>query len=182
MQRFIRELPFLAAISFGLAFAQVTFAQTPATAPAAQTGPAFITITGDVPKPLTLKAEDLAAMPREKASVPEQDGTSVEYEGVPLRDVLKLAGLPIGKLRGKSLSIYVLAKAHDGYQVVFTLGEIDAEFGNEQILLADKRDGKPLFGYQGPLRLTVPKDKAGARSVRMLETLQVVSVPTPPKP
>src|SRR5580698_8096016 len=169
MQRSLRALPFLAAISCGLAFAQ-----TPAAAPAAQSGPAFITITGDVPKPLTLKAEELAAMPREKASVPEQDGTSVEYEGVPLRDVLKLAGLPIGKLRGKSLSIYVLAKAHDGYQVVFTLGEIDAEFGNEQILVADKRDGKPLFGYQGPFRLTVPKDKAGARSVRMLETLELV--------
>ena len=139
-------------------------------------------VTGDVPKPLTLKAEDLAAMPREKASVPEQDGTQVEYEGVPLREVLKLAGLPLGKLRGKSLSTYILAKAHDGYQVVFTLGEIDAEFGNEQILVADKRDGKSLFGYQGPFRLTVPKDKAGARSVRMLETLQVVNAPLPPKP
>jgi len=32
--------------------------------------------------------------------------------------------------------------------VVFTLGEIDAQFGNEQIIVADKRDGKSLFGYQ----------------------------------
>ena len=177
MQRSIRALPYLAAIFLGLAFAQ-----TPPAANSAQGGPTFIMVTGDIPKPLTLKAEDLAAMPREKATVPEQDGTQVEYEGVPLREVLKLAGLPLGKLRGKSLSTYILAKAHDGYQVVFTLGEIDAEFGNEQILVADKRDGKALFGYQGPLRLTVPKDKAGARSVRMLETLQVVNVPLPPKP
>ena len=121
-------------------------------------------------------------MPREKASVSEEDGTQVEYEGVSLRDVLKLAGLPLGKLRRKNPSTYILAKAHDGYQVVFTLGEIDTEFGNKQILVADKRDGKSLFGYQGPFRLTCPKDKAGARSVRMLETLQVVSVPLPPKP
>jgi hypothetical protein len=177
MLRSIRAIPVLAAISLGLGFAQ-----TPPAASEAQGGPAFIMVTGDVPKPLTLKAEDLAGMPREKASVPEQDGTQVEYEGVPLREVLKLAGLPLGKLRGKSLSTYILAKAHDGYQVVFTLGEIDAEFGNEQILVADKRDGKSLFGYQGPFRLTVPKDKAGARSVRMLETLQVVNAPLPPKP
>ena len=177
MQRSIRALPLLAAISLGLAFAQ-----TPPAANQAQSGPSFIVVTGDVPKTLTLKAEDLAAMPREKASVPEQDGTQVEYEGVSLREVLKLAGLPLGKLRGKSLSTYILAKAHDGYQVVFTLGEIDAEFGNEQILVADKRDGKALFGYQGPFRLTVPKDKAGARSVRMLETLQVVNAPLPPRP
>jgi len=123
---------------------------------------------------LTLKAEDLAAMPREKASVPEQDGTQVEYEGVPLREVLKRAGLPLGKLRGKALTTYILAKAHDGYEVVFTLAEVDTEFANEQIIVADKRDGKPLFGYQGPFRLECAHDKAGARSVRMLETLEVV--------
>ena len=92
-----------------------------------------------------------------------------------MREILKRAGAPLGnQLRGKALASYVLAKAHDGYQVVFTLGEMDAAFGNEQILVADKRDGKPLFGYQGPFRLVCPNDKAGARSVRMLETLEVV--------
>ena len=60
--------------------------------------------------------------------------------------------------------------------MVFTLGEIDAQFGNQQILVADKRDGKPLFGYQGPFRLVCPHDKAGARSVRMLETLELVKL------
>jgi hypothetical protein len=157
----------LAAISLGLVFAQTPEPQPPA-------GPATVAVTGDVPMPLTLKAEDLGAMPREKVSVPEQDGTQVEYEGVPLREVLKRAGLPLGKLRGKALTTYILAKAHDGYEVVFTLGEIDAEFGNEQIIVADKRDGKALFGYQGPFRLECPHDKAGARSVRMLETLEIV--------
>lgn len=157
----------LATVSLGIALAQAP--------QAAQSGPPILAVTGDVPRPLTLKAEDLATMPREKAMIPEQDGTEVEYEGVPLRDVLKLAGVPLGKdLRGKALASYVLAKAHDGYEVVFTLGEIDAQFGNTQILVADKRDGKSLFGYQGPFRLVCPKDKAGARSVRMLETLQFV--------
>jgi hypothetical protein len=155
----------LAAICLGLVFAQ---------GPPPQSGPASIAVSGDIATPLTLKAEDLAAMPREKATVPEQDGTEVEYEGVPLREILKKAGLPIGKLRGKALTTYILAKAHDGYQVVFTLGEIDAEFGNQQILVADKRDGKALFGYQGPFRLVCPHDKAGARSVRMLESLEIV--------
>ncbi len=102
-------------------------------------------------------------------------GRKIEYEGVPLREILKKAGAPLGnQLRGKALASYVLAKAHDGYQVVFALGELDAAFGNEKILVADKRDGKPLFGYQGPFRLVCPNDKAGARSVRMLETLEVV--------
>jgi DMSO/TMAO reductase YedYZ molybdopterin-dependent catalytic subunit len=148
----------------------VVFAQAPA-----QSAPATLAITGDVATPLTLKAEDLAAMPREKVSVSEEDGTKVEYEGVPLREILKKAGAPLGnQLRGKALASYVLAKAQDGYQVVFALGELDAAFANEQILVADKRDGKPLFEYQGPFRIVCPNDKAGARSVRMLETLQVV--------
>ena len=150
--------------------AGLLFSQTPTQ----QSGPASIAVTGDIAAPLSLKAEDLASMPREKATIPEQDGTEVEYEGVPLREVLRKAGLPLGKLRGKALTTYILAKAHDGYEVVFTLGEIDNEFGNEQILISDKRNGKPLFGYQGPFRLVCPKDKAGARSVRMLETLEIV--------
>lgn len=156
----------LAALSLGLVFAQT---------PQAQPGAATLAVTGDVATPLTLKAEDLAAMPREKATIPDQDGTQIEYEGVPLREILKRAGAPLGKdLRGKALASYVLAKAHDGYQVVFTLGEIDAAFGNTPILVADKRDGKALFGYQGPFRLVCPNDKAGARSVRMLETIEFV--------
>lgn len=168
-RRAFLRLPVLAAIALRLARAQAPSAA--ATPPA----PATLTIKGDIPAPVTLTAQDLAQMPRETVSVAEQDGTNVSYEGVPLREVLKRAGVPLGKdLRGKALASYVLAKAHDGYQVVFSIGEIDTAFGNESILVADKRDGKPLFGYQGPLRLTLPTDKAGARSVRMLETIEFV--------
>ena len=150
----------LAIICVGLAAAQATQS---------------IAVTGDIATPLKLNAEDLAAMPREKVMIPDQDGTKVEYEGVALREILKKAGAPLGaQLRGSALTTYVVAKASDGYQVLFTLGEIDASFGNEKIVVADKRDGKPLFEYQGPFRLVCPDDKAGARSVRMLETLEVV--------
>lgn len=156
----------LAGLTAALVFAQ---------SPQSQTPPATLTVTGDVSMPITLTASDLAQLPHEKVSIPDQDGTNVEYEGIPLRDILAKAGVPMGgKLRGKALASYVVAKARDGYEVVFSLGELDAGFGNEKVIVADKRDGKPLFGYQGPLRLVCPNDHAGARSVRMLETLQVV--------
>jgi DMSO/TMAO reductase YedYZ molybdopterin-dependent catalytic subunit len=169
---------FLSVVACGVLFAQSPHTADPDTRTpprAAQSGPATLAITGDVATPLTLKEEDLATMPREKVTVPDQDGTRVEYEGVPLREILKKAGAPFGKeLRGKALASYVVAKAHDGYEVVFTPGEMDEAFGNTPILVADKRDGKPLFGYQGPFRLVCPNDKAGARSVRMLETIELV--------
>ena len=136
-------------------------------------------VIGDVPKPLTLTADDLAKMPRDTVSIPEEGGAKIAYEGVQLREILKLAGMPQGHdMRGKALATYIVAKAHDGYQVVFTPGEMDPEFGNASILVADKREGKPLFDYQGPFRLVVANDKAGARGVRMLEAIEVVRLKT----
>jgi hypothetical protein len=143
------------------------FAQAPATA--------VLAVQGDLATPLSLTADDLAKMPRETVSVPAPDGSKIVYEGVTLLALLQKAGAPFGKqLRGKVLSSYVLAKALDGYQVIFTLGELDPDFGNESILVADKRDGKPLADKQGPFRLVCPNDHEGARSVRMLQTLEVV--------
>jgi DMSO/TMAO reductase YedYZ molybdopterin-dependent catalytic subunit len=159
------------AILLGCLYAVLAYSQ----ANQEPTVPVTLTVSGDVPSPLVLKAEDLLKMARETVSVPEQDGSKIQYEGVPLREILKRAGAPTDKtLRGKALASYVLAKARDGYQVVFTLAEVAPEFANEPILVADKRDGKPLFGYQGPFRLVCPNDKAGARSVRMLDTLEIV--------
>jgi DMSO/TMAO reductase YedYZ molybdopterin-dependent catalytic subunit len=146
--------------------AGLVFAQAPA-----------IAVGGDVSSPLKLTADDLAKMPRATATIPDPKGNNVVYEGVALRELLKRAGAPTGKdLRGKALTTYVLARAHDGYQVLFSLGEIDEQFGNESILVADKRDGKPLEGNQGPFRLVCPNDKEGARSVRMLEAIDVMRV------
>ena len=107
---------------------------------------------------MSLTADDLAKMPRQTATIPAPDGSKIVYEGVTLLAVLEKAGAPFGKkLRGKVLSTYVLAKAQDGYQVMFTLGELDPDFGNETILVADKRDGKPLPDKQGPFRLVCPE-------------------------
>jgi hypothetical protein len=68
----------------------------------------------------------------------------------------------------------VLATAKDGYQAVFSLPEQDPEFSQNEIIVADSVDGKPLFDYQGPFRIVVPRDRAGARGVRMLQRLDVV--------
>jgi DMSO/TMAO reductase YedYZ molybdopterin-dependent catalytic subunit len=142
----------------------------------AQNAQSSIQIAGDVKQPLTLTADDLAKMPRATVRT-MNNGMETVYEGVWLHEVLKRAGVPQGnELRGKALSTYVLAQAQDGYQVVFSLGELDPAFIDNEILLADTANGKPLFGAQGRFRLVVPKDKPGARSVRMVTRLDVVQV------
>ncbi len=133
-------------------------------------------IGGAVKQPLKLTAADLEKMPRATVQT-KSDGLTVNYEGVWLHDVLKQAGTPSGtELRGKALTSYVLAEAKDGYQVVFSLAEFDPAFTDSQILLAYKADGKPLAGAQGPFRLVAPKEKRGARSIRMLTRLEVVQL------
>lgn len=142
----------------------------------AQDGPASVQVIGAVKQPLTLTADDLAKMPRASVKT-TRNGMDTVYEGVWLHEVLKRAGVPQGgELRGKALAGYVLAQAQDGYEVVFSLGELDPAFIDNEILLADTANGKALFGAQGRFHLVVPKDKPGARSVRMLAQLEVVQL------
>jgi DMSO/TMAO reductase YedYZ molybdopterin-dependent catalytic subunit len=136
-----------------------------------------IAVTGDVATPLTLNANDLAKMPREHVDVAGPDGAKTAYEGVALQEILKKAGIGFGsQLRGKALAGYVLAEGSDGYAVVFSLGELEPNLGGERVIIADTRDGKPLAADQGPARLVLPADKEGARSVRMLQRLEVIKL------
>jgi DMSO/TMAO reductase YedYZ molybdopterin-dependent catalytic subunit len=147
---------------------------------AAQTAPDKadkLTVDGDVATPLALTAADLAKMPRETAALGEMDGSKVSYEGVPLTEILKKAGVPFGKeMRGKALAGYLLVEARDGYQVVFSMGELDAGLAGARVIVADRRDGQPLPAREGPIRLVVETDKRPARSVRMVERLHVVTL------
>ena len=141
----------------------------------AVTAPLTLTVAGDVRTPLSLKPEELKAMPRTRVQVKDDDGRMVTYEGVLVGELLKRAGATVGtELRGNAMTTYVAARAGDGYQVVFSLAELDPAMAANEVIVADMVDGKPLFAYQGPLRIVAPKDSRPARSIRMLERLEVV--------
>ena len=148
-------------------------AQAPA--PATTSTPALV-VTGAVKQESHLTRAELKAMPRTKISAKGHDGLTHEYEGVALRSVLAGAGVPqTGDLRGKNMTLCVIAEAADGYRAVFSLAELDADFAGEAVIVADTVDGKDLSADQGPLRLVVPGDKRQGRWVRLLKALSLVN-------
>jgi DMSO/TMAO reductase YedYZ molybdopterin-dependent catalytic subunit len=165
----------IALVLIALSFASAAMAQTPAPAP--KVSLSGLTIAGDVTKPLTLSLAELKTMPRMTVTADEQGrpGRPVKYEGVLVSELLTRAGAPMGRgMGGNGLLSYVRAVAGDGYEVLFSLGELDANLTSNDIIVADTADGKPLFDYQGPLRIVAPHDKRGARSIRMVVRLEVV--------
>jgi DMSO/TMAO reductase YedYZ molybdopterin-dependent catalytic subunit len=141
-------------------------------APAA--GPASLQVTGEVAKPLELTAETLATMPRHTVRVKDHDGRMAEYQGVPLVEVLKAAGLKFGQdLRGPALALYLVVEASDGYRAVFALPELDPACTDLLVLLADRYDGQPLDAKEGPFRIVVVGEKRHARWVRQVVSLRI---------
>ena len=135
---------------------------------------ATLVVGGDIARPLMISAADLKTMPRTTVQLPERDGT-VKYSGVLLADMLTRAGAPLGRdLSGPALATYVLATAKDGYQVVFSVAELDPAISSSDVIVADTADGQPLLDNRGPFRLVVPHDKRAARAVRMLQRLDIV--------
>lgn len=128
-----------------------------------------------------LTLAELGKMPRAKARVRGRDGKERTYEGVRLAEILKRAGQPLGEqLRGGAqLTRYIVASAHDGYRVLFSIPEIDPAFSDDCAFVADTVEGQALSGQEGPLRIIVPGEKREARWIRMVERIEVMSAPEP---
>ncbi len=136
-----------------------------------------VAIGGEVATPLVLDTAKLAKMPRKtvKASA---HGVEGEYGGVPLVEVLRAAGAPVGDtLRGKNLALYVRVSAADGYRVVYALAELDPKFRDDGVLLVDTKDGKPLDATEGPFRLVAPVEKRPGRWARQVTRIDVLRAP-----
>ena len=118
-------------------------------------------------------------MPRKTLPVMNPHENKQEtYEGVLLAELLKRAGVPQGaQLRGAAMATYVQADAADGYRVIFSLPELDAEFQDSDVIVADTMNGAPLDDKTGPFRLIVPHDKRPARWIKTVQSLTIVRIP-----
>jgi hypothetical protein len=124
----------------------------------------------------TLGATQIATLPHSIVKVLDHDKPA-QFEGVSLASVLALAGVQLGdKLRGPRMTEVLLVEAADGYKVAFALAEVDPAFAVRDIIVADKRDGKPLGAKEGPWRIVAPGDKRPARWVRQVTALRLIGV------
>lgn len=118
-----------------------------------------------------------AALER-RTIVTEDRGLRAEFQGVALRDVLITAGIPFGDaLKGAALARVIIASAPDGYRVAYAIAELDSAFTDQVVLLADRRDGRPLLPDTGPWQIIVPHDKRPARWIRQVNRIEVRQLP-----
>lgn len=148
--------------------------------PSAQ--PPALVVDGAVGTRLTMSLDDLRSMGRSRVEVDRQGGRTI-YEGVPLVEVLRRAGISIGRspLEGSAITSVLSATGVDGFRVVFALAELDPAAADRRVIVADTRDGRPLPADEGPLRLVAPGDRFPLRSIRNLARL-TVTVVGPPEP
>ena len=135
---------------------------------------ATLSISGEVTTPLELQLKDLAGFKQVSHKVKDRDGKAHEFSGVALIEILQKAGVTTGsKLRGENLAKYLLISAADGYEVLYSLAEIDPDFTDQVIMLATAKDGQPLANGEGPFRIITPNDKKPARWIREVRSIKV---------
>ena len=119
----------------------------------------------------------LQQMQHTDVSTKGRDGLAHTFSCVPIKDVLPTVQAPPGEnLRGRGMSLVVIARAKNNYHAAFALAELDEGIGGKSAFDCDKQDGQPLSASDGPIRLVAPSDKRPARWVRMLTAFEIREV------
>jgi len=140
-------------------------------------------LSGDVTDPGIYNIPTLTPATTQTATY-NAGGTSVTdtYTGISLWNLLGDAGgVTVTTAKNDILSKYVVATGSDGYEAVFSLGEIDPSFGAQPVLVAygDTAGQLGPNGGDGLARMVVPGDLAGGRYVSDLIDLKVGGLPEP---
>ena len=136
---------------------------------------AVFRVSGKVATPLRLHVDALRAYPLHEVDVTFQAGAATQshhYKGALLTDVLASAAPTYDPaVKNDSLRFFAKAVGSDGYAAIVSFGEIDPNFGANQVLLAYDEDGTDLCAA-GP-RLVVPGDVKGGRYVSNVVNVHV---------
>ena len=135
-----------------------------------------LVVAGGSGRGVTVTADDLAKLPAVQVGVSFETGhgrRQASFNGPLLWTVLDHAGAIDATKPREQVRQVVLVTGRDGYMAALSLGEIAPEFESKQVILAEQMDGQPL----GPehLRLVVPGDRRGGRSVRDVVRITVTA-------
>jgi DMSO/TMAO reductase YedYZ molybdopterin-dependent catalytic subunit len=129
-------------------------------------------VTGLVSRTLSLSVDDLRAIAKRRG-VAEAGG----YGGILLSELLKEAAIREDE-RHAQRRTYVVALATDGYQAVFSWGELFNTSIGRGVLVAYERDGAPLREGEGRFALvSLADERTGPRHVKWLNRIDVRRVP-----
>jgi DMSO/TMAO reductase YedYZ molybdopterin-dependent catalytic subunit len=153
-----------------LGFSMAAFADPPAHSDS-------VAIKGGVDHPKTLALSDLKHEPQTTVTVSLHTGHGTlagAFTGASLWTLLQEAGVTMDKGKKNDLIHHtVTVTGSDGYSAVLSLAEIAPEFGDDQAMIAWQKDGMPLESGEGFARLIIPNDKAAARAVSAITTIEV---------
>jgi hypothetical protein len=137
-----------------------------------------VAVSGPAGAPVKLTGEDVAKLPAQHVSVSfltEHGQHNAAFDGPLLWVVLEKTGVIDPAKRRDQVSETIVITGHDGYRATLALGEIAPDFEGKSVLLADHMDGAALGA--GHLRIVVPLDKHGGRSVRDVVSIEVKAAP-----
>lgn len=123
--------------------------------------------------PIALKVDALKALPQVERTISfktSKGQKTATYKGPLLWNVVQSTKALEGLGHNGELAKALLATADDGYQILYSIGEIAPDFGNATIILALEVDGKPL--PQG-FEIVVQGDKRGARALHNINRIEL---------
>jgi hypothetical protein len=155
-----------------LAMAAVLLAAVACTSVVAGDKPAIL--RGAVKQELVLGEALLKSLPQVSVDVSFETGEgkkSGSFTGVSLWTLLEKAETVDASGKNARLRHTLLITGRDGYAAALALGEIDPHYEGKQVILA-YAGGEPPASF-GALRLVVPGDAHGGRSVREVAAIEI---------
>lgn len=150
----------------------------PAIAPAETTAPpeniAAGRLGGKVAQPLALDEALLRSLPVQTLDITFETGKGPvfgHYTGVLLWALLQKAEPVDDPGKNSGLKHTLLVTGRDGYSVALAFGEIDPDYEAKRVIVA-YAGGDPPASFAA-LRLVVPGDKHGGRSVRDVVSIEI---------
>ncbi|MBV2168898.1 MAG: molybdopterin-dependent oxidoreductase [Bdellovibrio sp.] len=136
-------------------------------------------VSGEVQESLKLGVAELKKLDAKtlvldpKACMTGQSKRAEEsYRGILLKDLLNKAGI-LAKAHNDVKRIVVIARATDGYTVVFSWGELFLSKVGEGVMVAFEKDDKPLKTEEGKIALVSINDSQNSRHIRWLSSIEV---------